>query len=304
MFLIAMGFSYTLSRNQNLLLSCKRAVMLLVAGYGMNFLKFVAPVLMGIAPNEFIKAYGWTPPATVDNMLYMMSTGDILQLAGVSLFIMGLANHFAKSKYVPLALAVVIAASTKLVHGTQLGIAGVDYILELLWGSTWNVYFAVFPWSAFIFVGMFFGMWYREKQQDANFIFKQMLIYGISVMTIGGALCLYRFDYHFGDYFHLGPGGTVYLVGFNLIALWLSYKIVSKATHNRLLGFLYYASARVTSIYVIQWVAICWGMGIFGFQQLSTGVIIALIPLSMAVTLGLQRIWDMANAKKKKAVLA
>ena len=89
MFLIAMGFSFLLSRNQSIFLSCKRALQLLLLGYIMNFLKFVLPTIIGIIPDNFIEAYGWSAPATTSNLGYMLLTGDILQLAGVSLFFMG-----------------------------------------------------------------------------------------------------------------------------------------------------------------------------------------------------------------------
>ena len=147
MFLMTMGFSYLLSRNQSLKLSIKRSAILLVAAYGMNFLKFVLPTLVGVTPDQFIEAYGWTPPATGDNLIYMLLTGDILQLAGVSLLFMGLINHFSKNKYVPLIIAIAIMIITPHVRGFQFGIAGLDYVLDLLWGATYNVYFAVFPCS-------------------------------------------------------------------------------------------------------------------------------------------------------------
>lgn len=54
-----MGVSFTLSRNQNILLSIKRTFYILAMGYLMNFLKLVFPVLVGIIPDNFIEAYGW-----------------------------------------------------------------------------------------------------------------------------------------------------------------------------------------------------------------------------------------------------
>lgn len=288
MFLIAMGVSFTLSRNQSLLLSIKRAGYILGMGYLMNFLKFIVPILIGIMPNSFIEAYGWTAPATIENMIYMFGTGDILQLAGVSLIFMGLINHFFKNKYVPLAIALFIILTTKEIHGFRVYIPGVDYILDLLWGADWNVYFAVFPWFAFILIGMFFGRWYKEQSNNNNYIFKRMLIAGIALMIIGGGLCYYNFEYHFGDYFHLGPGGSLYLAGFNLVVLWTCNILINKIKNNSIYQFLYYCSKRVTTIYVIQWVLICWGMGILGYQQIGVIGVLLLIPIYTLLTIGVQ----------------
>jgi len=300
MFLIAMGVSFTLSRNQSILLSIKRALYILALGYFMNFMKFILPVLVGIIPNNFIEAYGWSAPVTFDNMLYMLGTGDILQLAGVSLVLMGIINRFSKNKYIPLFLALIIAVLTKEVHGFQLDIVGVDYLLDLLWGAGWNVYFAVFPWFSFILIGMFFGMWYKEKSKSTEYLFKKMLIGGIILMSIGGILCYINFEYHFGDYFHLGPGGVLYLTGFNLVALWGANLYVTRIRENRFLRFLYYCSKRVTTIYIIQWVIICWGMGILGYQQFGVIEVLLLIPLFLGITFGIQKlILDKIKSSKR-----
>ncbi len=289
MFLIAMGVSFTLSRNQNIKLSIKRAFYILIMGYVMNFLKFVLPALVGTVPDSFIEAYGWTTPATFDNMIYMLGTGDILQLAGVSLLFMGLINKLSKNKYVPLIIALCIAVLTKEVHGFRFGITGIDYVMDLLWGAEWNVYFAVFPWFSFILIGMFFGMWYKERNKSDNYLFSRMLIAGVVLMSIGGGLCYYNFKYHFGDYFHLGPGGTMYLAGFNLVLMWLAHVLVNRIKENRIFNFFYYCSKRVTTIYVIQWVIICWGMGFLGYQQFGVIGVVLLIPFYILLTLGIQK---------------
>lgn len=298
MFLIAMGFSYTLSRNQSLILSFKRALFLLGVGYAMNFFKFIFPILIGIMPDEFIQAYGWSVPANSSNLLHLLLTGDILQLAGVSLFFMGLVNHFFKHQFVPLIIALVMIVSTSFIRGFRLGIEGIDYLMDLLWGAEFNVYFAVFPWAAFIFLGMFFGKIYQQNNQNASATFRMMLFYGIVFLVIGGGLCLYDANYHFGDYFHLGAGGAIYLAGFNFILFWIAHVMLQKIKPNKFFDFLIYASKRVTSFYFIQWVIICWFMGIFGFQQMEQLSVLILIPVMMILSLGIQMTLDRVLAKK------
>ncbi|GAA4275773.1 heparan-alpha-glucosaminide N-acetyltransferase domain-containing protein [Aquimarina mytili] len=308
MFLIAMGVSFTLSRNQSIILSIKRAFYILGVGYLMNFLKFVLPVLLGTVPDNFIAAYGWTKPVTLDNMIYMLGTGDVLQLAGVSLLFMGIINHFSKNKYVPLLIALLIAVVTKEVHGFRFGIIGIDYVLDLLWGAKWNVYFAVFPWFSFILIGMFFGKWYKEKKNSTQYLFNKMGVAGVILMLIGGGLCYYNFEYHFGDYFHLGPGGTLYLAGFNLVLMWLANVLVTRVKENNIFKFFYYCSKRVTTIYVIQWVLICWGMGVLGYQQFGITGVLLLIPFYILLTLGVQKfvldVVSTTNKSKKQTRIA
>jgi len=284
MFLIAMGISFTISRNQSLVLSIKRGFMLLGLGYFMNFMKFIVPILFGFMPENFIEAYGWSSPVTFGNMFYLILIGDILQLASMSLFFMGVINHFAKNKYIPLVIAFAIMLLTPVVRGVELGVPGVDYVCQLLWDSGWHVYFAVFPWFSFILIGMFLGMWLKEKDSNVNFIFTRMLYVGLVLLVIGGAATAYNFEYHFGDYFHLGPGGAIYLAGINLILYWMAHIVTSKIKHNKVFGFIYYSSKRVTSIYIIQWILVCWGMGIFGFQQLGVTGVLLMIPVLTVIT--------------------
>lgn len=292
-FLIVMGFSYTLSSNQSLKLSFKRALMILAAGYGMNFLKFHVPILLGVMPENFIAAYGWAIPLSWENLVYLLGTGDILQLAGVSLLFMGLINHFSKSKYVPLVVALCMLLATPFVRGLHSGILGVDYVLDLLCSEGWNIYFAIFPWFIFILAGMFFGRWYRDIQKDQSVIFTRMLYVGVPTLLIGLILCSYDYEYHFGDYFHLGQGGVLYLTGFNLIALWMSHQIVTRTKHNIVFSFFYYCSQRVTSIYILQWVLICWGMSILGYQEFGIIGILILIPLFLTATIMIRRLFDL-----------
>ncbi len=309
MFLIAMGVSFTLSRNQSIVLSLKRTFYILGVGYLMNFLKFVLPILIGTVPDEFIAAYGWTKPVTLEQMLYVLGTGDILQLAGVSLLFMGVVNGVSKTKYVPLVLGLCIALSTKWVHGFRVGITGVDYVLDLLWGGEWNVYFAVFPWFSFILIGMFFGKWYLETHRSATHLFNRMGLAGLPLMGIGGSLCFIDFEYHFGDYFHLGPGGTLYLAGFNLVLMWFANVLVTRIKTNVIFKCFYYCSKRVTSIYVIQWVIICWGMGVFGYQKYGVVDVLLFIPVFIILTIGIQELMEnklkfsrFASRKKKSEV--
>ena len=306
-FIIAMGFSYALSKKNTIKSSIKRGILLLGAGYFMNFLKFIVPLFLGLIPDSFIKAYGWTQPPTFDNMVYMVLTGDILQFAGTCLLFMGIINKLVEkfSKWVPIIAALLILVSLEFIRGFRLGIPGVDYIFDLLWGDQWNVYFPVFPWFGFTLVGMFFGYWYKEADKNRSFIFKKMLVAGIPAVIVGGILCYLNYDFHMRDYFHLGIGGYIYLIGFNLMSFSLAYFLVKQFNGSKVLDFFYYCSKKITSIYIIQWVVICWGMGIFGYHNQENSTVIPLMILFTVLTLFIQVIVDKLLAKRKsKNVLA
>lgn len=303
-FLLAMGFSYTLSKNRKPVSSIKRGLRILGIGYLMNFLKFIIPGLLGLLPKNFIEAYGWTPPLTLSNMFYMLLTGDILQLAGVCLIFMGFIHKFSKkNKYITLAITLFILSTLEFIRGFRVNILAIDYIFDLLWGADWNVYFAVFPWFGYILVGMFFGYWYKEQENNQKFIFKMMLLSGIILTCIGGFLCFYDYEFHMRDYFHLGIGGFIYLLGYNLIVFWLMNTLISLAKPNKFFNFLVYCSKRITVMYVIQWTLICWGMVFFGFHSKTPSQVIPLMILFTILTVIVQKIYDYLFVSKPKQVI-
>ncbi len=300
-FLLAMGFSYTLSKNNTILKSIIRGFLLLAAGYFMNFLKFIVPLFLGLIPNNFIEAYGWTSPPSFDNMVYMVLTGDILQFAGMCLLFMGIIHKLVSltNKWIPIIVTIILLSLVEFVRGYRPGITGLDYIFDLLWGAEWNIYFAVFPWFGFILVGMFFGYWYSEIDKNNAIIFKKMLQIGLVTVLTGGALCYYDYEFHMRDYFHLGIGGFIYLLGFNLMAFWLSFYWVKKFNFHKILAFFYYCSKKITTMYIIQWVVICWGMGVFGYHNKEAGSVLLLMLFYTLLTLGIQRLLDLLITKIK-----
>lgn len=285
MFLVTMGVSFVLARRQDLRSTLTRALVTLAIGYSMNTLKFIVPILFfGGLPLPFTDAYGMTPgdPA---NLVFFFLLGDILQLAGITLIILALVQRFTTSKYVPLVLALVIVIVSRELSGLRTGIPGIDYLCDLLWSDTFSVYFPAFPWSAFILVGMFFGRWYQALQRDETALFNRMLATGVALIAGGVLLCVFDYAYHFGDYYHLGPGGTLALMGINLILLGLTYHGIRYVnTGNVVLQALAYCSRHVTALYVIQWVLINWGMYAFGFRDQQTTGVLGIMAVMMATT--------------------
>ncbi|MCL1125410.1 heparan-alpha-glucosaminide N-acetyltransferase domain-containing protein [Shewanella surugensis] len=284
-FLVAMGISYVLSRDQSVLGTIKRGLYTLGLGYMMNGLKFVVPIaVFNTMPENFIEAYSWSSPLSLSQFNYLLLTGDILQLAGLSLIFIAIIGHVIKNKWGIFALALLLITTSKWVSGFRLDITGVDYLLDLLWGDQYNVYFPLFPWMSCVLFGLFIGMAYKEKNYDQAFLYRSLGYSGVAMMIIGAGLCFDNVDYHFADFFHLGPGGAIYLMGFTAFAYWGIDWIIRHTRPNRFYALLQYCSKRVTSLYIIQWVLICWGMGIFGYQTFSMQGVMTLIPVFMLAT--------------------
>ena len=300
-FLLTMGFSFAMSKRNSPWLSVKRGAMLLAVGYLMNLLKLVVPAIIGIFPDSFLQAYGWNTDIEWQQLVYLLLTGDILQLGGVSLLFMGFIRQMTKKqKYLPLIITILIIALLEFVRGYRLGIDGVDYLLDLIWGTEWNIYFAIFPWFGYILIGMFFGNMYTENETyDLAKTFKNILYFAIPSLCLGGLLCYVDYEYHMKDYFHLGVGGFIYLLGWNLMFLWLMYYLEAKIKRKlSLFNLFYYCSERITSLYITQWFVICWGMYFFGYHSKDMKESIILMIVITAITLGIQKIIDLKTTFK------
>lgn len=292
-FLLAMGASMMLSRRRTLVDDLRRAVVILCFGYMMNVLKFIVPIsVFRSMPENFIEAYGWKSPLDGHQLLHLALTGDILQLAGVSLILLAFVRRFVRNKYVVLVLAFGVLAVASEVRGFRPGVAGLDYVADLFFADHYHVYFPIVPWISFILFGMFFGMQLRETNFDEVALARVGLPIGLLALVAGAGLCWMDFEYHFGNFFHLGPGGVIYLLGINLALLWVVQKLVVGRKGNRFTRFLDFCSERVTTMYVIQWTLICWGMGLIGFQTLNAWQTAALMPVVLLATILVQLALD------------
>ncbi|WP_299680561.1 heparan-alpha-glucosaminide N-acetyltransferase domain-containing protein [uncultured Tenacibaculum sp.] len=279
-FLIVMGISFAFSRNANRSGILRKALLIIALGYVLNFLRFIVPLLLfGGFPESFVEASGLALNIP-DRMWNYFLKGDMFQLVGISLFLIGLSFKFLiKNKYVLIILALIIMWLSKVVSGFQLGVPVIDYILNLLWGNNFDVYFPLFPWLSFILVGLYFGLSYQDKPEDANqSLFKPMLYFGIVFLIIGKLLCDYNYEYHFGDYYHLGPGGSMGLMGILLVLFWVYYRIeLLLPKENYISKLLFYCSKNVTPFYILQWVLIYWLLPFANFSHYNEPITLLII---------------------------
>ncbi|WP_281613438.1 heparan-alpha-glucosaminide N-acetyltransferase domain-containing protein [Flammeovirga sp. SubArs3] len=277
-FMVVMGFSFVFSKRQKPYDLLLRGVKILGIGYFLNFLKFNVPMVLGWFPEKLILANHLKVEEFQENMLHFFLLGDILQLAGFTLLFMAVLYKPLKNKWNILATALLIVLVAKELSGIRIGHGFIDYFLDIMWGNQYNVYFPLFPWMAFIFIGRFIGELYLEDKYNTKRFYKKVLIYSGVLVAVGYGLCLYDYEYHFGDYYHLGAGGTLMLMGLNVFNFYLGHIASLVIKSKKIKAVVNYASKNVTAFYILQWVFIDWGMGIFGFANLTQ------VPIMMIIT--------------------
>lgn len=225
--------------------------------------------------------------------------GDILQLAGMSLLFLGFIRKYVKNKYGILATGLLVALVSREVSGINVDYPVINYILDLLFNNDFPayVYFPVFPWMSFIIIGMFFGKWYLELNNSRQ-LFKNMLYTGLLFTAFGAPLVFIYGTYHYNGFYHMGPGGVIYFAGWTLIFLWAIFSLTSKIKANAWIRILKYCSRNLTSMYMIQWILISWGKGIFGYRQHGIANVLLLVVFYIILTFLVQNLLDMIRKKK------
>lgn len=298
-FLITMGFSFMVTPDRRLRRALERGVEILLVAYLLNALKFLVPIYaFGTMPAAFLAAYGWHEPLRLGQAAYLLGTGDILHMAGLALPLMGLIRRHGSSWPALLAWMLGVIALSWVVRGTRLGHPAVDYLLDLLWGVHWNVYFPVFPWMAHILAGMVLGRIYLDHGASERKLLSAIWKLGVALLGAGWLLARTDWAYHFHDFFHTGPGGTLYLIGRALCVFWVVARML--AWRSWPAGFMRavrYLSVHVTSLYVVQWTLICWAMGIVGYHTLGPWQVAAMIPVMIAATLLAEWGWRHLRAR-------
>ena len=66
-----------------------------------------------------------------------------------------------------------------------------------------------------------------------------------------------------------GPGAVIAFGGFTVLSIFLFQSIVVKVPHNAVFNFWYTWSKHITTIYVVHWLIIGWGLMYFGFRTLN-----------------------------------
>ncbi len=269
-FMLIMGIFFL--RANDLKATALRGIKLIIMGYLLNLLRFVLPVLLA----------GNYPPSGPDSPLGLLLAIDILQMAGLSLIIMSAIRRLPPISWLLLALLVLLISPLlwPLQHP------------DILWGSGQNVYFPLFPWAFYPLLGMYWGSLFNQTGNRARFM-KRSAQVGAGLMLAGGLIWAFVDTpwLPVGDYYRSGLGVHLVITGFVLIWLWEFRLIEQRVAGSKPAELLIFWSKNVTSIYMIQWILIGWGVLLLDYQKLSPTIAVAVGLLMTAITHALTKSW-------------
>ncbi len=256
-FMVAMGFLFGSSSRTGVREGVVRGLQLFALGYLLNLVRFSVPLLVS-GDARAIDAFGgtwWGPLFEI----------DILQLAGLSLIVLGPVKRYARDPRLVLALAAVVAVVAPLLWG----VGGGNVALDPLWGLGDWVSFPLFPWLAYPLLGLSLAG-FAARASSARRLMRGWALAGCGAALAGVALLPFAPGpgeiLAFGDYYRSGLPVQLLLAGFVLLWLPLLWWLDGRLSWRIVPRYLTSLSRNITAVYLIQWVLIGWlaiGLGVF-----------------------------------------
>ncbi len=256
-FMVAMGFLFGSSTRTGARSGVVRGLQLFALGYALNLLRFVLPLLVKGDPRviEFFGGTWWGAFFEI----------DILQLAGLSLIVLGPVKRYVRDPRLVLALAAAVAAVAPLLWG----VGGGSVVLDPLWGVGEWVSFPLFPWLAYPLLGLSLAG-FTARATSAERLMRVWALAGTAAILAGAALVVLAPARSgilaFGDYYRSGLPVQLLLAGFVLLWLPLLWWLDRRLAWRTVPRYLTSLSRNITAVYLIQWVLIGWlavGLGVF-----------------------------------------
>lgn len=294
LFMLVMGIGVTFSSYVNKQSVFKRTFYFLFAAYILNFLKFIIPLLFGCMPQNLLQEL----QLHNDQMAipFFILLGDILHFTAISYPILFLVYRLKYYPFWSLVFAIASMILSPLLWDMKIGFGLGDYFLQLVGGHPPYVFFPVFPWLAYPLIGLSLG--YFMKEYDITFILKKAGWVGAIVMFVSCLFPATETQTEWLPFYRTKPADTLFHSGFVLTWVALVHWLSQKIRNNYFFLLLTFCSKNITSIYIIQWVVICWGMAYAGYLVQDFRSTFLFMGGITVLTLFLTQVLNYARAKK------
>lgn len=278
LFMVYMGISITLAIKRTWSSVGQKSLLLLGAGYGLNILKFVIPLKLGMLPAALQQDLGVLGACDAAERLLLL--GDILTFAAIALPITYLLYQLPNYAYFAAGTAILVAiVSPYAWDQTSCSPVGA-YLYSLAAGQPPTVFFPLFPWLVYPIAGLAIGHVLKSRLPYAV---NYLGLTGLFLLLLG--IVLARFEPVSNSFYRTYPADTSYHLGIVLLTLWTWDLIEEHVRPNYCWRLLQYCSQDITAIYCIQWPLIFWCLPLFGYQRLGYGATILTAMLMTGVTI-------------------
>jgi len=264
LFMMLMGISFVLNTHRNTGNVLTRSFQILMLGYVLNFFKFGIPFLFGLVPGELLRYMEVENDVT--GFFQLVLTGDILQLAGLSLFVLLVCRKLFAYRFLYFVLAVIICFVSPQLWDYTSDHFILNEVAQLTGGQPPRVFFPLFPWLVYPVFGMYVGTLIKG---GVKIKLPRLWKGTILITTIAMLIYYYFHSNNEGSFYRTSPSDTIFHL--MVVMAWLyAWQLISKwVPDNRLFELLRWLSKHITLIYFVQWLLIFWLLPLFGFQELN-----------------------------------
>jgi hypothetical protein len=281
--MMLMGIFFAISPPKNFFACCKRTFYLLLAAYALNVFKFVVPHALGLLPNNLLD------DLQIENGLggyaQLLLIGDILHFAALAQLVLFSIQRLKHYHIVAIILAGIYCVLSPMFWDMHSRYHALYYLMQLSGGAPPKVFFPFFPWVIYPLTGLFIGYYFKTIERQKVFWF--MRDFGCILIITS---CVIKYAFRMEPqitFYRTYPGDTMIHLG--IVLVWLSCWewIQENVKDNFFFKVLRYMSRHITTIYIIQWIIICWLLPIFGYQKLDLFQTICTVMLTSFLTIAI-----------------
>lgn len=263
-FITLMGFLLVLSGGYKPEHIFAKAIKILFVGFAINLIRVPVPQIVGNLLG--VTQYG----DLLKHMVYHLSMIDIYSFAGYALFLVMPLSYFELpfQLYFVLSALVMLLSSYKQVMLDWLP-AFLHFIFGYLFvGEPKNVYFPLFPWFAYLLLGIGLGLLYLKHGQHALNVF----LTACGAICIGIGYAIFKTTYHYGDFSMLNDFYKHdYTVGLYLAGMAMLLFVFVEALYPhvpaKLLHYFAFTSRHIIKLYFFSWLFTGWFVTLRGMHN-------------------------------------
>lgn len=265
LFMTLMGFLLILSNGYKAKNVFEKAIKILFIGFAVNLIRVPLPQLIG---NHLgITEYG----DLLGNAIYHLTMIDIYSFVGYALLTIIPLTFFS----LPYPIYLVFSGLSMM--AASFGEEILDWLpLDLQFafsymfiGEPKNVYFPIFPWLAYIFLGIGLGLFYIKYGK--NILYKILAVTGSLLVGIGYTVFKSNYDFNEGfsmlhDFYQHDYTVGIYLLGMAMLLIFLAEASLPKLP-QMVKNHLTFTSRNIMKFYFSSWVYTGWFVTLRGYNN-------------------------------------
>ena len=298
LFMLLMGVFFALSSKNNFVAICKRTFYLFVAAYLLNLFKFIIPNFFGWLPQSLLNDLSIV--TNRNEYMQLLLIGDILHFAAIATLILFVVSCLPYAQFVSLVLASLVCLLSPFTWDLHSSYYLLDYLLQLSGGGPPQVFFPLFPWLVYPLVGFSLGILIK-KSAHHDYAFWLCRDLGWILIIAGNMAKYISVSNPVTPFYRTYYDDTMIHLGIVLITLSVWEWISENVKPNHFFDVLTYMSRNITSIYIIQWIIICWLLRLFGYHELGFITTLFAVILTSSLTISISFFFK-KRAKKENPI--